>query len=198
MPRTRLGVILLLAASPAVGQVAPPIPNRYGLAADVEAYPQATPQQALASTVRALERNRIEYFAAHLLDPAFADARVADRARVLEPEVEHEFRHLRDRQRATTPAGARLPSDPAGLAAAVKAEAGRRAFRVFVQDVRGMLAENPDHLRELQRFGRDATFAETGDAAKATVPDLKGREVFFKRTPHGWTVQDQRQEPAAK
>jgi hypothetical protein len=181
----------------AAGQVGPPAPPRFGIAADPEAYPQATPQAALTSTVRALERGRIDYVVAHLLDPAAAEPAVLARAQALELGVEEEFRAVRDQQRRTTRAGAKLPADPAGAAAAIRNESLNRGFRVFVRDVAGNLAENPDHLRDLQRVVRDGTFTETGDAAKATVPEWKDRQVFFKRTPAGWVVLDRRQGPAA-
>jgi hypothetical protein len=180
------------------GQIAPPIPDRYGVAADPEAYPQATPQAALASSIRAISRGRIDYFAAHLLDPALVDAGVTARAERLEPAIEQEFRLLRDQQRLTTVTGTRLPATAAGLTAAIQTEAVRRAFRIFLQDIRDNLAENPDYLRDLQRFSREGQFSESDDTATATIPEFKDRAVYFKRTPYGWVVLDQRQEPAAR
>jgi hypothetical protein len=52
-------------------------PKRLGLEADFENYPQATPKEALASVIKAMQRARVEYLLAHLTDPAFVDRRIA-------------------------------------------------------------------------------------------------------------------------
>jgi hypothetical protein len=187
--------VLFGAATLAVGQQPPPIPDRYGVAASPEAYPQGTPKETLASTVRALEKGRIEYVAAHLLDPVFVDAKVSERAKTLEESVDRELRVLREKQRGSPPGVDRVPLDPAGLAARVQAEAKQRAFRLVTQDMRSLLAENPDHLRDLQRFLRAGEIAESGDTAKATLRDVKDRSVFFRRDGLRWFVLDQKQEP---
>jgi hypothetical protein len=57
----------LLAAEPAA---------RYGVAADLKTFPQATPQEALKSVVQAAEARRFDYLLAHLADPAWVDDRV--------------------------------------------------------------------------------------------------------------------------
>jgi hypothetical protein len=49
---------------------------RYGIAPDPKAYPQATPQEALASVLKAVEAKRFDYLAAQLADPTFVDDRV--------------------------------------------------------------------------------------------------------------------------
>jgi hypothetical protein len=187
--------VLLGAGSLAVGQYELPIPDRYGVAANTEAYPQAAPKDALGSAVRVLEKGRYEYFVAHLLDPAFVDARVADRARYLEGQVERELRARRETQRGAPAGVVRVPNDPAGLAAAVRAEARQRAFGLVAQDIRALLTENPDHLRDLQRFLRSADFTVTGEQAKASLKDVKDREVFFRKDGTRWFVLDRKQEP---
>ncbi len=50
--------------------------TRYGVVAIYNKYPQGTPKEALASVVRALEANQVDYVFAHLTDPAFVDRRV--------------------------------------------------------------------------------------------------------------------------
>lgn len=54
---------------------APPA-KRYGLEADLHAYPQKTPQETLASVLTAIARQRFDYMLAHLADPQFVDERV--------------------------------------------------------------------------------------------------------------------------
>jgi hypothetical protein len=50
-----------------------PGPNRFDVIYDPGNYPQATPQEALGSVIKALGRDRYDYLVAHLLDPAFVD-----------------------------------------------------------------------------------------------------------------------------
>jgi hypothetical protein len=53
--------------------------ERYGVPVERDRYPQDTPQKALASALRAIDNNQVDYLLAHLADPAFVDKRVADR-----------------------------------------------------------------------------------------------------------------------
>jgi hypothetical protein len=67
------------AAVVAAGDAKPPAPEkRYGVEADLTAYPQATPKEALASVVKAVEDRRLDYLVAQLTDPDFVDRRVKD------------------------------------------------------------------------------------------------------------------------
>jgi hypothetical protein len=62
------GLVLLAAAdAPA---------RRFGVEADLKSFPQATPQEALASVVKAIDLKRADYVLAHLADPQFVDRRV--------------------------------------------------------------------------------------------------------------------------
>ncbi len=49
---------------------------RYGIAPDLAAFPQKTPQETLASVLKAAAAQRFDYLAAQLADPAFVDDRV--------------------------------------------------------------------------------------------------------------------------
>jgi hypothetical protein len=50
--------------------------SRYGIAADLVAFPQKTPQETLGSVLKAVDAKRFDYLAAHLADPVFIDERV--------------------------------------------------------------------------------------------------------------------------
>jgi hypothetical protein len=50
--------------------------KRYGIQADLKAYPQATPKEALASVLKAIDAKRIDYLLAQLADPDWVDKRV--------------------------------------------------------------------------------------------------------------------------
>ncbi|MCS7045334.1 MAG: hypothetical protein NZO58_03155 [Gemmataceae bacterium] len=54
--------------------------KRHGFEYAPELYPQATPQEALASVVKAIDRKNIDYLLAHLADPEFVDERVVNYA----------------------------------------------------------------------------------------------------------------------
>jgi hypothetical protein len=51
-------------------------PSRYGVIQNLAKYPQADPKQALASVLKAIEDQRVDYLLAHLADPEFVDDRV--------------------------------------------------------------------------------------------------------------------------
>jgi hypothetical protein len=61
-----LGLLWMLAA----GDV------RYGIAPDLQRFPQATAKETLSSLLKAVETKRVDYAVAQLADPAFVDERV--------------------------------------------------------------------------------------------------------------------------
>jgi hypothetical protein len=78
MRTTAMLGLMLLVVAPAVGQNRePPPPPRYGVDADLDAFPQDTPKAALASVVKAIDSRRYSYLAAQLADPEATDKRVA-------------------------------------------------------------------------------------------------------------------------
>ncbi len=202
--RTVAGVVgFLLVATVAVGQTPPPreadvirdpirlLPEQFG---------QATPKDALDSAVRLIDRGRFDYLAAHLLDPAFVNAKVAERALRLEGDVEREFRRLRDiqRQDPSLSGDQRLPDEPKAFAKTVRNEATVRGFRQLVADIRTTLAENPDHLNDLRRYLRSGQLLEAGDTASFGLKGVKDRSVSLKRTAAGWHLEDKRQDAPDK
>jgi hypothetical protein len=74
MTALTLGLLIVLVGA---GQEKKPVPKaRYGVAPDLETYPQATAKQALGSILKALDRKRIDYLMAHLAEPGFVDQKV--------------------------------------------------------------------------------------------------------------------------
>lgn len=51
---------------------------RYGVNADLETYPQATPKETLASVLKAVANKKIDYLLAQLADPDWVDMRVKE------------------------------------------------------------------------------------------------------------------------
>ncbi len=65
----------MLGTAAALGQDAKP-PTRYGVVAIFNKYPQGTAKEALASVLRAIDAQHVDYLLAHLTDPAYVDQRV--------------------------------------------------------------------------------------------------------------------------
>ena len=173
-------------------------PARYGVTANPRVYPQTTPNEVLSSAIGAIESDRLSYLAAHLMDPAFVDGRVAERVPVVRPTAERELRAVRDGQRRdpqnVSPRD-RLPDEPPAFDAAVDARATQLAFDLLVRDIRDTLADNPAHLKELRRFSRVADIPANGDTAEVTLPTVRGRGVYFRLVDKRWRILDG-QEPA--
>jgi hypothetical protein len=62
-----LALVWLPAAEPAA---------RYGVAADLKTWPQATPKDTLTSVLKAIDAKKFDYLVAQLADPDFIDGRV--------------------------------------------------------------------------------------------------------------------------
>ena len=149
--------ILFGATSLAVAQPDKTAPQpRFGVAPNLVGYPQANAKDALNSAIRAIEREKYDYLAAHLLDAKFVDGRVADRAKLLETSVDQELRTVRENQRkdSDVPQREQLPSDPSLFADVVKEEARNRAFKFVIKDIRQHLTEHPEYLKDFKRFLR--------------------------------------------
>jgi hypothetical protein len=52
--------------------------KRFGVEADLKTFPQATPEESLASVLKAIGGKRADYIVAHLADPQFVDRRVKE------------------------------------------------------------------------------------------------------------------------
>jgi hypothetical protein len=50
--------------------------RRYGIDANLRHFPQTTPKETLASALKAIDQNRVDYLVAQLLDPQWVDERV--------------------------------------------------------------------------------------------------------------------------
>ena len=76
--RMALAVIMALGALACPAQAAAGLERvkRYGVELDLDKYPQATPKDALASVLKAIEYRKIDYLLAHLADPKYVDHRV--------------------------------------------------------------------------------------------------------------------------
>src|SRR5439155_22887318 len=155
----------------------------------------------LQSAIEAVEGGQYAYLLAHLMDPQFVDARVADRAKQLEPGVEVELAKLRESQKQN-PVGiapeARVPDDPIQFRAMAAREARTRAFRLLVRDVQDKLTDDPTLLKDLRRFLREGTVADQPGGARVGLADVKDRAVFLKQLDGRWFVENRQSDEKAE
>jgi hypothetical protein len=167
---------------------------RYSVKPRLKAYPQSSPKETLRSAVAAIDRADYLYLAAHLLDPKFVDTAVAERAGPLEREVAAELLRARDAQRPNLNAIApeeRIPYDPTAFAALVTARARERMFRQLTKELEQKLAEDPQAMKEMRRILRAPNpFAEADPVATATLPEIKGRALYFKKIGDRWFLEN--------
>lgn len=177
-------------------------PPRFRLPYRPKEYPQASPKQTLESVIAAAGNGDFNYLAAHLMDPAFVDQRLADRAAQFVPAVEAEMARLRDFQLKnpdTVNPRNKVPEQVDQFRTRVSDEAARRAFVQFVRDVQFKLTDDPEVLKDLRRFIRQGSFPEAGSPeteVRVGHPDIKDRAVYFKKLGERWYVENRQTDEA--
>jgi hypothetical protein len=173
---------------------------RYGIMINTRTYTQQSPQETLASTIRAIEENRFDVLVAHLIDEKVSEAKAIEQARVLENEAEVHLRGVREKQKAN-PLGVKpeekLPYEPKEFDAFVKFEAKNRGFMATIEDVRKKFTADSNIVKEMKRYLRNGEFNVSGDTAKVVLKDAKGKGIFFVKVKNRWFIED-RQEEATK
>ncbi len=201
----------LVSSPPVAGQpkVAEPeeIPPRYGQTFRPKAFPQGSAREVVASAILAVEKNDFAYLAAHLLDPAFVDARVeamsAGPSNPYRKAAEAELIRLRDIQRKNpdaVPAARRVPEDAKQFDDRLGAEARGLAFAQLTRLMKDKFADDPEVLKDLRRFARGGTFPDPGapgDAVRVELPDVKDRALFLKRAGGRWYVENKQADEKA-
>jgi hypothetical protein len=190
--------ILLIAAAFAVGASAQPKPivddqTRFGITPNLDLYPQNTPKAALDTATKLLENKRYEYFVAHVLDPAFLEAKILDRAQKLTREVELQLLQKRDEQKLNPDkvnSRDKLPIEPKAFAEAVREEAITRSFKFVVQDLRAHLFEYPENLKTFRKLLVAGEVVEAGTTATFTHKDIPGKSVYLKNNGKRWFLED--------
>src|ERR1051326_8829805 len=140
----RIGMSLaavLLVALPAWAQKKPEPPPHFGVVAETEFNPQDSPKQTLASIAKALERKRMDYLLAHLVDPAFTDPVFA--------------RYYRQRY-------GKNPAEESDVKKEEIAERTRTALADFVAEVNDHMASEPKQTIRFQRLLKEGDVEEVG------------------------------------
>lgn len=138
-----------------------PLAVRYEVQANALTYPQKSPEEAIKSIVRALEKKRMEYLVAHLADPKLVDARIAEY-----------------RQAVAT------ASDEARTLL---------AFERLQRETQEHLSADPQLLRELRLFAREAEWQVTDNEAVGVCKDVPEHKVFMRRIGARWFLQNRQQ-----
>ncbi len=171
-------------------------PTRFGYPYRDKAFPQFTPKETLESVVLAIEKADMPYLVSNLIDPAFIDARLLERARQLEPSVEQELVELRNFQQQNldrVAPDARIPNDPVKVRAMVAERAREQAFKQLVRDVQEKLIEDPESAKDLRRFLRLGDFpadAAAGMTFRLSLADVKDRALFFRKVGERWYIEN--------
>jgi hypothetical protein len=164
----------------------PVVPPRFDVIYNPELYKQDTPQDTLTSVLGAIARERYDYLVAHLLDPEFVDSRLG--------ATQAYFERVAGEQITSTAAGATLRGPELDLR--VRDIGSRLNARNLADQVRQKLLDEPDNLKDLKRFAREAEFAEAGDTATATLRDVNGRALYFKKSGDRWFLENRKTESA--
>ncbi len=180
-----------------------PNPPRFGRPDRPKEYPQATPKQTLESVIAAANQGDFNYLVAHLLDPAFVDARLASRTSQYLPAVESELSKLRSFQlqfpETVTPAN-KIPEKADEFRTRVSEEAAKRAFTQLVRDVQFKLTDDPEVVKDLRLFNRQGSFPDA-NAADTTVKvghaDIRDRAVYFKKIGDRWYIENRQTDEKA-
>jgi hypothetical protein len=178
----------LLAAGAAAAQP-DAVPTRFDVIYNPDVYAQDTPQRTVASALEAIGRDRYDYLVAHLLDPAFVDARLGAN--------QSYFERMAADQLAQTGAATTLRA--ADLATRIRTVGLRLNFQDLIAQLRRKLGDEPGNLRDLRRFARDGQFQVAGETATATLSDVKDRALYFKKVGDRWYLENRKEDrPPAK
>jgi hypothetical protein len=171
----------LLLAAGVFGQE-PDVPPRFDVIYNPDLYAQDTPQASLKSVLEAISRDRYDYVLAHVIDPAYVDARLAT--------TQAYFERVAVEQIGATSAGQILRD--AALQARTRELGTRMNFRDLAGQMRRKIADEPDSLRDLKRMARDGLFQTSGDDATATLKDVKDRALYFKKIGGRWFLENRK------
>lgn len=159
----------------------------FGIFLNSDLYPQKTPKDALESAIGAIERDRIEYLIAHLLDPTL----VADRMQGMTPY----FEKIASEQISSTGQGMNLRG--AELQTRVRDRAVELNFKAFSALVREKLKDEPANLKEMKLFLSDGVFTDDGTNGKVTHKGFKDKALYFKKVGERWFIENRKEEPVA-
>jgi hypothetical protein len=182
--RSIIGMGLLLALAPcAFGQQKEE--RRFGLIYNPELYPQETPQAALVSLLRAIDKGRYDYAVAFLLEKNY----VREQMRITAAKFEEAARKQVEREGLDAKrVGEEFVRDR------IQELADQANFDDLVQRVKTKFVNDPEALKELRQLAREGELADTGETATLKHPEIKDRALFFRNLNGRWYAENKMQE----
>lgn len=184
-----LSVVLTLSASTlasvlvsALAQDSGMLRSRYNIEFNPIIYPQKTPQEALKSAVKAFDSDRYDYLLAHLADPKFVDARVAEYVTLiygkdLLQKEEIEIARESDPKKMKR---LRVEKDLRDRARFVV------AFNRMVIETKKHHVEDPVLRKELRLMVREGEWDVEDDKATVTLKKVTTRKAIFRKRDDRW------------
>lgn len=184
MPRIMLVLILLNFSVAQAQEVKPPRQEsrpRFDLRAFEDLYPQDTPQKAMQTVLKLLDRDRYDYMLAHLIDPVFVDGQLA----ITYPKFEKQARNRVEDSSPTMEASAKE--------SLIKKIATQENFQNLQDRLRTTLTDDPGSFKELQRLLKDGVVEESGEAVAVSSKDIKNRKLFLRKIGDRWFLENRNQ-----
>ena len=160
-------------------------PKRFGLRQSPELYPQDSPKNALYSVLRAIDKDRFDYFVAHLLEPGYVTEQLA----ISYPHFERQARALVEKEQLT-----KKGFDREFIINRIRDLATQANVEHLVQRIRTKLDNDPDSIRDLRRMLKEGSFEDAGQTSVGKLKDAKDRALFFKRVGDRWYIENKMQE----
>ncbi|VTS01016.1 hypothetical protein [Tuwongella immobilis] len=194
--------------------------TRFGVSLLKENYPQSNPKEALESVLRAIDRNRLEYLVAHLIDPDFVDQQLKTvatayptelRTATLKAPIEIQRLIASDATESdnlvelvaifpdlATPAKkVALAYNPAVKDARLVLDRLRALlFEKIIADVKRKLVDDPESLKTLRRIARDGEVKTSGAKASLVDPLNPSNVVYLKLIDNRWQMENRRDQTA--
>ena len=157
-------LVAVMLGSTGLAQEKKPEPGpRFSVAYEGELYPQTSPKTTMTSISKALQRERIDYLVAHLVDPAYADAQVP--------------KFYKDRFKKTIEQERERPDYDNRV---------KEAFDAVVKEVIDHMASEPKESGYLTRLLKEGTIEEAGTSAKVTHKDVPGLTLTLRQVEGRW------------
>lgn len=141
----------------------PELPPRFGVPAETELYPQTSPKTTMISITKAFQRNRIDYLLAHLIEPSFVDAKVAQFYRLKFGKSPEEDRENPDHQKRI-----------------------RDAFDDLMKEVNKHMSDEPKQSGYLMKLLNEGSIEEAGTSAKVTHKDAPNVALSLLQVDGRW------------
>jgi len=170
---------LMIVAGSALGQVKEE--RRYGVRFNPELYPQGTPVETLGSLLRAVDKERFDYIAAFLLDPAFINDQLQITKALFDGKAT---------EQVEGEGLAKKGFDPTFIRNRKRDLAAQMNFENLTRRLKTKLTNDPNALKEINKIYRDGEFKEGGEATTARHPDIKGKLLSFKLVNGRWYIEN--------